>query len=258
MLSRSALKMAGQHSADSSEWYTPPEILDPARALLGGIDLDPASSELANRAVCSNKIYTEADDGLSKPWVRFDGRVDEECNVFMNPPTPPREWWKKLILERSFGRLRAVYVAYSLEQLQQSQGWTPGASMLSFPVCIMAKRVRYRCRAVDAISKIEKLIAKRREKPTRCEACGVLYSEQEADGTCFDDYELGSGATAKHEWSEPGQATKAELRRLEEFRALPADELVAGDAPPHASALVGVGISPFEFRRHFDALGDCT
>ncbi len=61
-----------------TEYHTPLDIVDVARALLGGtIDLDPASNPLANASIRAATIYTRFDDGLSKNWV---GRV------FMNHP----------------------------------------------------------------------------------------------------------------------------------------------------------------------------
>lgn len=60
------------------EWYTPDEYLDAARKTLGGeIDLDPASSKIAQKRVKAKKHYVLDDDGLSKDWA---GRV------FLNPP----------------------------------------------------------------------------------------------------------------------------------------------------------------------------
>lgn len=75
------LRLAGaghvSQANGENEWYTPPEIIDRARRVMGGIDLDPASSETAQRHVQAKRFYTIADDGLAKKWK---GRV------WLNPP----------------------------------------------------------------------------------------------------------------------------------------------------------------------------
>lgn len=57
----------------SDDWYTPPSIFD---ALGVRFDLDPCSPG-PGHWVPAASIYTEADDGLNKPWFG---------TVFMNPP----------------------------------------------------------------------------------------------------------------------------------------------------------------------------
>ncbi len=68
------------HVANNSgedEWYTPVFIADTARLFMGNFDLDPASSEIANKIINATKIFTLEDDGLSQTWFG---------NVWLNPP----------------------------------------------------------------------------------------------------------------------------------------------------------------------------
>ena len=73
-------KKAKAHVSNNSgenEWYTPECYIESARLVMGSIDLDPASSEIANQTVNANLFYSQEEDGLSKEWFG---------NVWMNPP----------------------------------------------------------------------------------------------------------------------------------------------------------------------------
>lgn len=60
------------HNSGENEWYTPAEFIEAARRVMGEIDLDPASSDIAQETVKANKYYTIDDDGLEQEW---SGRV---------------------------------------------------------------------------------------------------------------------------------------------------------------------------------------
>lgn len=73
-----ALKLVHvSHNSGENEWYTPSVFIESARATMGGIDTDPASSAQANMTVKAEEYFDSKADGLTKKW---HGRV------FMNPP----------------------------------------------------------------------------------------------------------------------------------------------------------------------------
>jgi phage N-6-adenine-methyltransferase len=65
-----------QNTGDN-EWYTPSKYIEAVRNVMGTIDLDPATSKIANEIVKADKIFTINDNGLDKKWFG---------NVFLNPP----------------------------------------------------------------------------------------------------------------------------------------------------------------------------
>ena len=64
-------------SSGNNDWYTPKSYIESARHVLGSIDCDPASSELAQKTVRAGIYFTEETNGLNQIW---DG------NIWMNPP----------------------------------------------------------------------------------------------------------------------------------------------------------------------------
>lgn len=146
------------HAVGTSSWYTPSYIVEAARAALGGvIDIDPASCEIANRTVRAGGYYNEAADGLAHDW---------HGTVFLNPPSPPRPWWKKLRGEIESGRVtRAVFVGYSIETLQQFQDDPEWFGRWHW--CLPSRRVKYETTAAERLRVLRgRLAAGRASAPT--------------------------------------------------------------------------------------------
>lgn len=78
----------------NDEWYTPDDIIAAVQEFLGGIDVDPASSDYAQRTVKARTYYTKRTDGLSRDWK---GRV------WLNPP------YSYPLVERFTGELLSQY-----------------------------------------------------------------------------------------------------------------------------------------------------
>lgn len=122
------------HNSGDDEWYTPAPIIAAARAVLGTIDLDPASSAEANTVVGATRFYTEADDGLRQPWA---GRI------WLNPPyrTPTVDrFCSRLVREHRLGSVSAgITIVNNATETAWFQELVVNAGALCFP----RGRVRY-------------------------------------------------------------------------------------------------------------------
>ena len=119
-------------NSGENEWYTPPDIIEAAREVMGGIDLDPASCELAQSNVKAKRFYTVDDDGLSKKWT---GRV------WLNPP-----YSKDLIgpfalkVVKESARLQQAVV---LVNNATDTAWFHDLASVASAVCFLRGRVRF-------------------------------------------------------------------------------------------------------------------
>lgn len=132
-----------QHSSITNEHYTPLDIVDLARKTMGGIDLDPATTEAVNRdRIKANVYYTQETNGLDHPWFG---------KVWLNPPggrignkSSAAVWWSALAKEWDFGRTeQAIFLGFTLEIFATSQDsdlWI-GDDMFAF--CIPRHRIEF-------------------------------------------------------------------------------------------------------------------
>jgi len=125
------------HSSATPEWYTPREIVDAARDVLGFIELDPASCVEANLTVRAEQIYTAADDGLRQDW--------QAASVWLNPPYG-KEAGKSLqgLWSHHLGneyRARRVGAACLLVNAMTGNKWF--APLWAYPLCFLSSRVHF-------------------------------------------------------------------------------------------------------------------
>ena len=122
------------NNTGNNEWYTPAKYVELARKVLGSIDLDPASHPVAQQTVQAARFFTEADNGLAKPWR---GRV------FCNPPyskgliTP---FVDKLLSEIASGNVREAIL---LTHNHSDTRWFQAVLGQARRVCFTAGRLNF-------------------------------------------------------------------------------------------------------------------
>jgi phage N-6-adenine-methyltransferase len=120
-----------------SQWYTPVKYIRAARRVLGEIDLDPASSEQANRIVQAKLFYDQTIDGLTHTW--------KARTVWLNPPyckigsTSNQDMWTaKLLAEYKAGN---VNEAILLVTAATETTWFH--RLYPFPMCFVKGRIHF-------------------------------------------------------------------------------------------------------------------
>lgn len=72
---------APEDAPSSDERYTPRDVIETARLILGGIGLDPASAHEAQEVVKAKTYWTSEHDALARDWGAVGART-----VWLNPP----------------------------------------------------------------------------------------------------------------------------------------------------------------------------
>lgn len=115
------------------DYYTDRQIIYAARAVMGGIDLDPASHPAANREIRARRIYTFSDDGLRWPWA---GRI------WLNPPFGQwSAWGPKVVDEWRSGRVEQMCVLAATRTLTAHS--VSGMLGASTGLCILHGRIPF-------------------------------------------------------------------------------------------------------------------
>jgi phage N-6-adenine-methyltransferase len=123
----------------SNEWYTPSKYVEAAREVMGGIDLDPASCELANETVKATRFYTKKMNGLLQSW--------QSRSIWLNPPYGRVNDSGASVIRMFVTKLIDEYKARSFEQaillttVQTNSTWFQ--LLWDYPICFTSHRVAF-------------------------------------------------------------------------------------------------------------------
>lgn len=130
----SVLKPHVVNNSGDNEWYTPKKYLEAAREVLGVIDLDPASSDVANVAVMAIKYFSAENSGLEKEW---HGRI------WMNPPYGQplmNDFSSKMVKEYNSGNVKEAIV---LVNNATETAWFQNMAEISNSICFHKSRIKF-------------------------------------------------------------------------------------------------------------------
>jgi ParB family chromosome partitioning protein len=124
----------GTEGTGEIERYTPAIYIEATRRVLGEIDLDPASCDLAQQTVDATDYFTIEDDGLSQEWR---GRI------WLNPPYHKKllpAFISKLVAEIASGRITA---AIMLTNNSTDTEWFNTAVGVCQSICFTRGRIQF-------------------------------------------------------------------------------------------------------------------
>ena len=120
------------YNSGNNEWYTPADIIEAARAVMGSIDIDPASNDIAQKVVKAKIYYTAESNGLNKKWTG---------NVWLNPPYASEligKFVDKLIKEQEHYEQAIILVNNATET-----EWFRKIISIASAVCFPKGRVKF-------------------------------------------------------------------------------------------------------------------
>jgi hypothetical protein len=125
------------------ERYTPAPYIEAARRVLGTIDVDPASNQMAQETVKAEKFYTVDDSGLESEW---------HGNIWLNPPY--HRALQPLFVDKLVAEIEAGHVKQAIMLTNNSTDteWFRIAAEASTLICFTNGRVGFTTPTGEAVA----------------------------------------------------------------------------------------------------------
>ena len=120
-------------SKASDNYYTPAKLIELERQVMGLIDLDPCSSQLANQTVKAKRIYT-----LENSMFRNPLNCD---SMHFNPPySDPAPFVDRVVYEYEQGNIKQIC---GILNVDCSTRWFAEIKKIATAYCFLSERVQF-------------------------------------------------------------------------------------------------------------------
>jgi len=155
----------------TDNYYTPFFLLKKERAVMGNIELDPCSSELANETVQADRIFTLENSMFRNP-------INCKTMHFNPPYSNPAPFVERIVYEYQQGNIGQVIGIFNTDN---STRWFSEITKIAQAYCFLSDRVQF----IDATqTRVEKI--KSNNKPQF-----MFYSGNNADKFLFEFSDIG-------------------------------------------------------------------
>ena len=166
-------------SKNSDNYYTPSALIEIERRVMGGVDLDPCSSELANKTVQANRIYTLENS-------MFLNSLACESMHFNPPYSNPMPYVDRVVYEYQQGVIGQICGIFNTDN---STKWFAEIAKIATAYCFLRDRVQF----IDATNtRLDKMTSN--NKPQFIFYAGHnttrFIKEFDSLGLCLSHYKL--------------------------------------------------------------------
>jgi ParB family chromosome partitioning protein len=136
-----------EHINIRPRWHTPPQYIQAVKEVMGSIDLDPASCDLAQETVKAKKYYTAEMDGLKFSWYG---------KMMLNPNYQQEEkWFSKAVAEYQRGNVTEALIITHTSRTYE--GWFNLLCSVASSICLVKGQIPWVCGSLLELRALERI-----------------------------------------------------------------------------------------------------